>query len=118
MWPAPISPASFASSLKSWACQQPVLVADQPVGADLGRVELDLDLHVLGDRHQRAAHLLDEDLAGLGHRVDVGVVAVALVGERLHLGVLEVAAAEAEDGEEDAALRLLLDQPVELGRRR
>ena len=43
-------------------------------------------------------------------RVDVGVVAVALVGELLERGVLEVAHAEAEHAQEDAALGLGLDQ--------
>src|SRR3712207_8223256 len=42
--------------------QHPVLVADQAVRSDDRRVELDLDLDVLGDRHERAAHLLDEHL--------------------------------------------------------
>jgi hypothetical protein len=63
--------------------QQPVLVADQPVGRHLRRVELHLDLHVLRDRHERAADLLDEQLLRLAPRVDVAVVAVALVGELL-----------------------------------
>ena len=42
--------------------QEAVLVADQAVGRDLRGVELDLDLDVLGDRHQRRAHLLDQTL--------------------------------------------------------
>jgi hypothetical protein len=46
--------------------------------------------------------------------VDVGVVAVALVGQLLHRVVVEVAAAEAEDGEEHAALALVLDALDEL----
>ena len=33
----------------------------------------------------------------------IGVVAVALVGERLHRRVLQVALADTQDGEEDAA---------------
>ena len=37
VWPAPISPASFLSSLKSSFAQHAVLVADQPVGRDRRR---------------------------------------------------------------------------------
>ena len=92
----------------------PVFVADQPVRADLGRVELDLDLDVLGDGDQRRAHLLDQHLVGLARRVDVGVVAVALVGELFEVAVLDVAHAEAEHAQEDAALGLGLDQPDQL----
>ena len=61
-----------------------------------------------------AAHLRHEHLARLGQRVDVGVVAVALVGQHLHLRVLDVAGAEAEDGEEDAVLALRFDELFEL----
>ena len=46
--------------------------------------------------------LLDEHLARLVERVDVGVVAVAAVGELLQRRVLEVAHAEAEHGQEHA----------------
>ena len=92
--------------------QHAVLVADEPVAGDLGRVELDLDLHVLGDRHQRAGHLLDEHAAGLGAVIDVVVVAVAVVGDRFHHRVVEVAAAEAEHGEEHAGVLGLLSRPA------
>ena len=112
--PLPMSPASFASSRKSSAAQHPVLVPDQPVGRHLRRVELDLQLHVLGDRDQGPA-LLDEHFPGLVERVDVGVVAVAVVGELLQLGVLQVAHPEPEDRQVHARLPLLLDQPDQLG---
>ena len=90
--------------------QHAVLVAEQPVRRDLSRIELDLNLHVLGDGHEVAAHLLDEDLASLADAVDIGIDAVAVVGQLLQLAVLQVALAEAQDGEERAAGRLLLDQ--------
>ncbi len=54
-------------------------------------------------------------LLGLGLGVDVGVVAVPLVGQLLHRRVVEVARAEAEHGEKDAAAPLLLDQADQLG---
>ena len=78
------------------------------------RVELDLNLHVLRDRDERRAGFAQQHLARLVQRVDVRVVAVALVGQLLHRRVLEVADAEAEHGQEHAAGALLFDQPHEL----
>ncbi len=91
-----------------------VLVADQAVGGNLGRVELDLDLDVLGDGHQGPAELGHQHLLRLGQGVDVGVVAVALVGQHLQRLVLVVAHAVAERGQEDAAAGLVLDQPLQV----
>jgi hypothetical protein len=64
--------------------QQAVLVADQPVGVHAPRVELHLQLYVLADGEQGAAHLLHQHLARLQQPVDVRVVAVAVavVGAR------------------------------------
>ena len=89
--------------------EQPLFVADEPVAGDLRGVELDLDFHVLGDGHDGAAELLDEHLFRLQQRVEVGGVAVPFAGEFHEHGVLEVAHAEAEHSEKDAALRLLGD---------
>ena len=91
-----------------------VLVADQAVGGDGVGVPLDLHLHVPGDRDERAGGLVDQHLLGLALRVDVGVVAVALVGQLLHRVVVEVAAAEAEHAEEHAAVALMFDQLDEI----
>ena len=88
----------------------PVFVAEEPVGGDLGGIELHLDLHILGDRHRAPGELLDEHLPRLPRPVDVGIDPVAVVGELLHLLVLEVPLAVAEDGEEHPSRRLLLDQ--------
>ena len=45
--------------------------------------------------------------------VDVCVIAVALVRQKLHRGVLEVPHAEAENGEKDSAVPLVLDELLE-----
>ena len=74
--------------------QHTVLIADQPVGIDLGGIELDLNLHVLGDRDERSAHLFDEHFARFVQRVDVGVVAVAAVGEFFERRVFQISEAE------------------------
>ena len=110
-WPAPMSPASLASLAKSCVRHDPVLVADQAELRHLGRVEVDLDLDVLGHGHERRAHLLDEDAIGLAGRIDVVVDAVPPGGDLLERAVLDVAGAAAQDGEEHPALGLLLDDP-------
>ena len=89
-----------------------VLVADQPIGLHAVVVELDLQLHVLGDHHQRRP-LIEKQLASFVHRVDVGVVPIAIMCELFELAVLEVVHAEAEDCQVDARLPLLFDQPDE-----
>ena len=43
----------------------PVFVADQAELSHFGRVEIHLDLDVLGDVHQRRAHFLDQHLVSL-----------------------------------------------------
>ena len=53
-----------------------------------------------------APDLLHEHAARLLQRVDVRVVAVAAIGQRLQRAVLQVAAADAEHRQEDAALAL------------
>ena len=95
--------------------QHAVLVSDEPVRRHFRRVELHLDLHVFRDGHQGAADLLHQDLAGLGQRVDVGVVAVGLVGQMLQHVVFIVPHAESQGGEGDVVfLGIPLDQVQEL----
>ena len=104
-----MSPASLASFSKS-ALASAVLVTDQAVRGHLGGVEVDLDLHVLGDGHERAAKLANQHAMGLVGAVDVGVVAISLVGKGLQVRILEIARAEAEHGQEDFTLCFFLDQ--------
>ena len=82
--------------------------------ATVGRIELDLDLHVLGDRNQRRGRLLDQHLARLVDGVDIGGGAVAVLGQRLHQRVVVVAHAEAEHREEDSLAALALDEALQL----
>ena len=79
-----MSPASTLSLLKSVRGEKPRLVADEPVFGDARRVELDLDLDVLGDREKRAGDLIDENLVRLVERVDEDGVAVSGLGQLLH----------------------------------
>ena len=58
--------------------------------------------------------LLHEHLARFVERIEVGVVAVPLVGQLLHHRIIQVVVAHPEDAEKDAALRLFLDQPNEI----
>ena len=86
-----------------------VLVSDESVGGDHGRIELDLNLYVLGDGNKGSTHLLDQGLAGLEQAVDVCIVTIALVGELLHPTTLVVAHAKTKDAEEDTRLSLFLN---------
>ena len=110
----PVTDADLARILRVIAerlvRQGPVLVADQPVGPHPGRVELDLDLDVIGQGEQGAAHLPDQHPVGLEQAVDVGVVAVALVGQQFHGIIAVIAPAEAEHTQVDAMPALLFDQ--------
>ena len=89
--------------------EHPVLVADQPVRRHDGGVEHDLGLGVLGGDGQRRREVLDEQPLGLGERVDVGVEAVATVGELLHQVVVVVAHPVADGHEVDALVAGLGD---------
>lgn len=100
---------------KIFVTQQPVLVANQPVRAHARGIEFNLNLYVLRDGEQRTSQLVDQHLPRLQRAIDVGVVAVPVLGELLHLGVLQIPLSEAQDREEDAALTLLLDEAHHLG---
>ncbi len=63
--------------------EQPCFVADQPVLGDRGRIKFDLDLDVFGDRLECRVDVLDEDLARLRQGINIGGIAVAVLGERL-----------------------------------
>ena len=82
-----------------FSCQHTVLVAHQAVLADQRRVELDLDLHVPGHGVQRGAHLVHQHLLRFEERVDVCMIAVAMVGELLHELVVVVATTESQRGQ-------------------
>ena len=88
--------------------QDPVLVTDESIGSDRGWVELDLDFDILGDGHECSAHLFDEHLLGFSGVVDVVVVSVSLIRDRLHHLIVQIAASETEDRQEDSGLGLLL----------
>ncbi len=82
--PCPDIAGIYGIIVEILARQGPRFIADQPVFRDRLRVELDLDFDVLGDGHQRATHLLDQNLACFGIAVDIGSVAVSGLGEQLH----------------------------------
>ena len=95
-----------------------VLVAQEPVALDLGRIELDLHLHVLRDGHERAAELVHHHLLRLEDGVKKGVVAVPGIRQLLHVRILVIAAPDAQHRQEDAAFALRRDEVLQLLRRR
>ena len=68
----------------------------------------------MGNGIQRRASLTYQHLARLRQGIQVRIVAVTLIGELLHRRVLEIAGADAQDRQEDAALSLALDQTNQL----
>ena len=90
--------------------QRAVLVADQPVLADLRGVELHLHLHVPGDGDQRGGQFVGQHLFRLHRAVDIGVIAVTDIGDALHHRLVVIAGAEAERRQRDAGVAVALHQ--------
>ena len=84
-----------------------ILIANQAVGTRPLRIELDLDLHILGDRHQIAGQLLDHLSMRFAARVDKGVDAIASIRNLLHHGVVRIAHAVTEHRQKNLALGIL-----------
>ena len=76
--------------------QGTVLVSDEAIPLHIGRVELDLQLDVIGHGAHGGAEVLPEHALRLLDRVYIGVVAVSVIGDGLHLCVLIVALSKAE----------------------
>src|SRR5690606_13344504 len=95
------------------AVQHAGLVADQAIFGDASGIELDLDLYVVGDREHVRGHFVAQHAAGFAERIDVSGNAVAVLRQRLHQGVVVVAAAEAEHRKVDAGVALTLDEVLE-----
>ena len=77
--PRRFSEDEWTSLLKSSLRRTRFSYSDQPIGIDLGRIELDLNLYILGDRYKRSAHLFDQHFTRFVQRIDIGVVAVSSV---------------------------------------
>jgi len=90
-----------------------VLISDQTVLFDILRTEFYLDLDILGNRDQRGIQLSDQNLLRLAFGVDIVVIAIAFVGQQLHLGILQIAGAEAEHTQKDAAGAFLFYQTLQ-----
>ena len=85
-----------------------ILVSNQSIRFHMGRIEFDLDLHVLGNLEDVTGQVLQEDLAGLRFGIDIGIAALSLVGEGFQHVVLVVTHAKPKDGQGDAIFRLLI----------
>ena len=92
------------------ARKRPGLVSDQPVFGDLGRVEFDLHLYVIRDGEKRPGQLVNQHFLRLGQGVDIGRLAVAVLGQRLHGRVVQIAATKAQHAEVNATVALVGDE--------
>ena len=86
-----------------------ILITDQAVFADQRGIELDLDLHVLGDREQCCRHFLVEHLLCFERGIDIGIITVPDISDVFHHRFVVVALPEAKRRESDAAFAVLLD---------
>ena len=82
--------------VKIFLAQHAFLVADQAIRSDARRIELDLNLHVLRDRHKRTVHLLHEHFARFIERIEIGIIAVPFIGQFLHRRIFQIVCANAE----------------------
>src|ERR1017187_659386 len=104
----------FAVVIEILRAQSPLFITDETVGLHQRGIEFDLYLGVLGDSNERAAHLFGKHLVRFVEAVDVGIVAITFIGKFLHGRILQVAHADAENGEEHVAFGLLLDEVNQL----
>ena len=95
--------------------QHPVLVADEAIRRREAGIELNLELDVLGDGHERRSGFRDQHAPRFLQRIEVRVVAVPLIRQHLHRRILEIGFTDAEDGQEDPALALALDEARQFG---
>ena len=68
--------------------QRAGLVTDEPVFGDHARVPLHLQFHIAGDGEQSAGELVDQHLLRLDQCINIGGLAVAVLGQRLHGGIV------------------------------
>ena len=78
----------FAIVSEIFRLQHSIFVTNQTIALYLSRIEFDLNLHVFGDRHQRARQLLNQHSVSFAVAVDVGVMTVAVVRQFFQFSVL------------------------------
>ena len=91
--------------------QQAVFISYQPITCHIFRIELYLDLYILGNCDQCAAHLIYQYFFCLIETVKIIIIAVSIICQRLHFIVLDVAGAHSKNRQMNAAFFLLLYQP-------
>ena len=87
-----------------------VFVANQFPLRHHARVELHLKLDILRDRLKHRVGFAQHHSSRLLQRIEIHVVAVPRVGERLQSRIIQVAATHAEDRQEHAGVTLTFDQ--------
>lgn len=79
--------------------EQTVFITDQPVSHNSGRIEFNLKFDIFRHREERARQLLNENPLRLLERIDVGVIAVPLIGELFKGGVFVIADSKTQHGQ-------------------
>ena len=100
--------------LKILPIKHSVFITDQPVFGHHCRIKFHLQLHILADRKKRSRHLLFQNLFRLPHAVNIGIVSVALIGQRLHFIVLDIAGSKPQHRQKNAGLPFFGNQLFQL----
>lgn len=107
-------PGIFGIIVEVAGFEETVVIADQAIGSDLCRIEFDLQLDVFRNREKGAGELANQNALAFEDVVDVGIVAIAMIGKRFHFGILVVAAAETQNAEVNPRLTLLRDEGLQI----
>ncbi len=83
-----------------------VFIADLAIAHHARRIKFNLDFYIAGNHMQRGRKLIDQQVPGLVERVDIGIHAIALVGQLLQHIVIVGSGTESEHGEIDPLLPL------------
>jgi hypothetical protein len=86
-------PGLWRSSSAYWATHGQLVAGISLLEAvsQVPGVEIYLDLEIESDHLQGGGQIFDEQFLGLVQIIDIGVVAVAVVGQRFHHHVVQVA---------------------------
>ena len=83
-----------------------VFIAQKPVSADNFRIEVHLNLGILGYGLKGPGQVLYEDSLSFGYVIHIVIAAVTVVGQLFHQNVVVVTHAETHRGESHASVHL------------
>ncbi len=104
----------FCVVIKILRCKRPVFIPEQTIPLDICRIKLYLKLDILGNSDKRSPHLLHKHLFCLSDRINVRINAIAVVGKRFHLIILDISCPKSKYSQIDTRLLLFGNQRIQL----